>query len=137
MTFRKNRSSFLQSEIGCVLMGICSLALFPVVGILIALLPALLLAILVFSLPKLYDEFITIDERGISCHKGGKQCWTYAWDRIAGFKKYAHSSNPAVVILPYGPTGKPEPYGVEGHCFQLSKTAKKALAAYSKNKAEL
>ncbi len=137
MTFRKDRSSFLQREIICVVMVICSIALFPVVGILISLLPALLFTIFVISLPKLYGEFITIDEWGISCRDGGKQRWAYEWDRIAGFKKYTHETHPAVVILPYGPTGEPEPYGVNGHYFQLSKAAKKALATYSKNKAEL
>lgn len=132
MTFRQNEIMYRQVEILYSVAALCSLGLIPSLGFGFPLLCAISLVIIILVNPKLQNEFITIDETGIRCEKSGTQLWAYEWDRIAALKKSTRLQSPAVEVITYCKSGKPEPYSLPGQYFQLSRAAKKALKQYYK-----
>ncbi len=90
------------------------------------------LALLAWSNPRSYNEFITIDEHGISCEKAGKQLWGYDWDSIVELRRSNRSRTKAIDVIVYDKFGKPEPYALIGQYFLLGKAAKEAMKRYYK-----
>lgn len=130
MIFRKDSLLFFQSEVFYIVFVIVSLTLIPVLGIELSLLYALLFVILIVVNPWLHNEFITIDEIGISCHKSGKQIWAYEWNSIAKLQRSSRFRLPSIEIMIYSSCTKPEQYHFSGHYFQLGRVAKKAIKQY-------
>lgn len=130
MTFRKNSLFFWEIEIFVIVMAILCFLLIPTIGFVIPLLNALLFVILALTIPKLQNEFITIDETGISCEQAGKQCWSYEWTCVAELRKCTYLRRPALEVIVYDKNGSPNQYALPNQYFQLSKTAKVALKQY-------
>ena len=128
MVFRKKSLLFYEYEI---LTAITIMALLGVTLIIKSALPliyALPLTVLLFLGPKLFfNELITVNETGISCHKAGRQLWAFAWEDIAALQKNKHDRWPTMVIEASNSCGGPDS---REYCFQLSKTAKKAIEQY-------
>lgn len=130
MVFRKNSLLFYEGEVIYIVFVIVSLTLIPILGIGLSLLCALTFVILIVVNPWLHNEFITIDEIGISCHKSGKQIWAYEWNRIAKLQRSSRFRLPSIEIMIYRSCTKPEQYHFSGHYFQLGRVAKKAIRQY-------
>lgn len=90
------------------------------------------MALLAWLNPSFYNEFVTIDEYGISCEKAGVRLWEYDWDRIAELRKGFYSNTKAIYVIVYDKFGKPEPYARSGQYFLLGKSAKEAIKRYYK-----
>ena len=86
--------------------------------------------VLIFVNPKLYNEFITINETGISCQKSGKELWAYTWDRVAELKRSSRFLMPSMEVIAYNKYGESEHYAQANHYFQLGKTAREAVRRY-------
>ena len=129
MIFRKNSLLFYQSQTIYVLMIAFCFILTPILGLLISFTCALPFAIFALISPKLYNEFITVNEFGISCHKSGKLLWSYDWDSISDIKRSSRFLLPSMEILTYT-NGKPAEFAIHGHYFQLGRIAKKAIKCY-------
>ena len=69
MMFRKDSLMFYQSEIFYVVMAILCLTLVPMLVGDISLLFLFPFLVLILVNPQLHNEFITINETGISCQK--------------------------------------------------------------------
>jgi len=82
--------------------------------------------------PKLHNEYISINEVGISCQKARKQLWAYKWEDIAELKKGSRFLMPSIEVIAYNKCGKLEQYAHAEHYFQLSGVARKALKHYYK-----
>lgn len=132
MMFRKNTLLFYQSEIFYFVMAILCLALFPMLGLGLSLLYVFPFAVLMLVNPKLHNEFITINEIGISCQRSGIQLWAYEWDTIAGLKRSSRFLMPSIEVIPYNKCGEPEQFAMSNHYFQLGRAARKAVKRYYK-----
>ena len=133
MVFRKNALLFYQSEIIYTLMIVVCFALTPILGLLVSFICALPFVIFALITPKIYNEYITISELGVSCHKSGKILWEYGWDSISDIKKSSRFLLPSMEILTYT-NGVPSEFAIHGHYFQLGRTAQKAIERYYKIK---
>lgn len=87
MIFRKDVLLFYQSEIFYIVMAILCLTLTPMLVGDISILYLFPFLILILVNPQLHNEFVVINETGISCQKKGKQLWAYEWHSIAELKK--------------------------------------------------
>ena len=141
MTFRKDPLLFAENILVYIVLAISFLIVIPMVELELSLVFAffaLLLIIFTLIAPRQYNEFITINENGISCHKSKEQIWAYAWDDIVGLKKGSLYLMPSVGIMVSSPCRaldsceEFEHARYSGHYFQLSKTAKNALKQYYK-----
>lgn len=132
MMFRKNSLLFYQSEIVYIIMATLCLLLIPTLGIEISLIYMLPFIVLILVNPKLHNEYITIDEIGISCQKSGKHLWVYAWDSIAELKRSSRFLLPSIEVIVYNKYGEPERFASYDQYFQLGRTAKEAIKRYSK-----
>lgn len=130
MTFRKDTFIYYELEILSIVMLLACLGLIPVLGIGFPLLNAVLFVILLLVNPRLQNEYITINEAGIICQKSGTQLWAYEWDQIAELRKSSRYRMPSVDVITYCKSGKPEPFSLPNHYFQLGRTARKALKQY-------
>lgn len=98
------------------------------------LFPLLILSVLLltaFELHFIFDEeYIVMDENGITCLKRKQLCWAYQWPEIEELKIGNRFRAPSVDIVLKGDLYKPnhegEPY------FQFGPTAKKAVRRYCK-----
>lgn len=77
-----------------------------------------------------FNEFILIDEIGITCYKSNKLEWKCKWDSIAKIKRGTYYRWPGVRVLLYDKNGMPEEYEYCGRNFNLCRTAKEALEKY-------
>ena len=130
MTFRQNSLLFYQSEIFYIVMGILCLPLFPMLGAGLTLLYVFPFVLLMLVNPKLNNQFITIDEFGISCHKSEIGLWAYEWDHIAELRRSDRFMLPSIEVITYDGSGQPEQFALHGHYFQLGRTARKAIDKY-------
>lgn len=129
MTLRKDLLLFYQSNILCIISSILLLVLTPPTLGIVLVAPIL---ILLLANPKLYNEYITIDETGISCSNTKEQLWSYQWECVAELRKGSRFLLPSIEIISYSKQGDPEQYASSGHYFQLSKPAKNAILRYYK-----
>ena len=129
MVFRKESLMFYQSELFYSLATLLCLALAPILGwyTLFYISPFL---ILIFVNPKLHNEFITINEAGISCQRSGKQLWAYDWDHIAELRRSSRFLMPSIEVIVYDKHGQPEQFAGPDKYFQLGRTAKEAMKRY-------
>lgn len=131
MTFRKNALLFYQTELCYGMFAIGSLALIPALGLAFSLTHTVLFIVLVLVNPKLHNEFITINETGISCKKIDREIWAYSWDSVSELRKSARFLLPSMDIIVYNHLGTPEQYARPNHYFQLGKAAKLAINRYA------
>lgn len=131
MTFRKNSLIFYESQIVYIIFAILCLTMISIYGFVISLLFSGLFLILIFANPRLYNEFVTINEIGVSCCKAGKIIWQYEWDDIAKLQKSSRYLMPSLEIVIYD-AEKTDSKVLTGHYFQLGKTAKQAVDKYYK-----
>lgn len=130
MTFPKH--SFLYHEIKYfpVAMILVCLALMPLMGTALSIFCIILCLIDLWLNTKMEHAFITIDETGIRCHQSGKEIWAHGWSDIAVLRKSSRLRRPSIEVITYDKYGKPEPFALPGHYFQLCKAAKGALRQY-------
>lgn len=128
--FRKDSLLFYQSEIFYIVIAILCLTLIPILGVEISLLYMFPFIVLILVNPKLHNEFITIDEAGISCQKSGKQFWAYEWDCIAELKRSSRFLMPSIEVIAYNKFEESERFALPNQYFQLGRTAREALKRY-------
>lgn len=136
MTFRKNTTNFYQSEFIYIFTVLLSLVLIFIPAFneiqIIFIVSACLFALLAVINPKLNNEFITIDETGISCCRADKILWSYQWDEIAQLKKGQRFLHPSVEVIVFDKQGNKESFAGADKYFQLSKSAKTTIKKYYK-----
>lgn len=132
MTFRKESLLFYQSETLYVIMIVLCLFLYPTIGLVSSLLFMLPFFVLILVNPKLHNEFITINEDGISCQKAGIQIWAYQWNDVVELKKGSRYLLPSIEIIVNSEQGKSIRISKPNHYFQLGRLAKKAIVQYFK-----
>lgn len=132
MIFRKDSLLFYQSEIFYIVIVILCLTLIPILGIEISLLYMFPFIVLILVNPKLHNEFITIDDTGISCQKSGNQLWAYGWDCIAELKRSSRFLMPSIEVVAYNKYGESERFALPNQYFQLGRTAREAIKRYYK-----
>lgn len=130
MVFRKESLLFYQSGIFYVVMAMLCLALVPILGEAMALLCMTPFIVLILVNPKLHNEFITINEIGISCEKSGELFWAYEWDSIVELKRSSRFLMPSIEVIAYNKCGGTEYFGVSNQYFQLGKAAREAIKRY-------
>ena len=139
MTFRKEVKTYYASLIVGLFMIVLVLATIILICPLTAeSMPLVLLLILslcffimfLVKAPRLYNEFVSITEIGISCSKEGKELWAFKWDDISELRKCQRFRSPSISIITYDKHGKPNEFGDLTHYFQLGKEAKNALKKY-------
>ena len=130
MIFRKDALLFYQTEMVCIVVMILCLGLIPTLGVGLTLLYACPFLVLMLANPQIYKEFITINESGISCHKSGKQLWSYEWNGIAELRNSSRFRMPSIEVIAYKKCGEGEAFAVPNHYFQLGRKAKKAIKQY-------
>lgn len=134
MTFRKDSLSFYANYVICSMFVISSLAIIPIMGLVVAIICMFPFAVLLIMNHKLKNEFITVNENGISCHNSKKQLWAYEWDDIYQLRSVSHYRLPAIGVATYykyAKCGEPDFYIAPNCYFQLGKKAKEALALYN------
>ena len=131
MTFRKNSLIFYESQIVYIVFALLCLTMISVYGFVISFLFSGLFLILIFVNPRLYNEFVTINEIGVSCCKSGKIIWQYEWDDIEKLQKSSRYLMPSLEIV-ICDTKNTDSKVLTGHYFQLGKTAKQAIDKYYK-----
>ena len=143
MLFRKDSLLFYELQIIAIVIAVLCLAMIPFLEAELALLCALMFlifVIIIFINPRIYNEYIIINEIGISCQKAGKQIWAYKWDEIVALQKGSRSRLPSMEIVVPSPCRALdscrdiEHARCSGDYFQLCKAAKKALEQYYKPK---
>ena len=133
MVFRKNSILFYEGQFCCSAMVILSMILIPsALGFWYAILSVTPLIFVIILNFWSFNEYIKIDEIGISCQRSGKNLWEYKWEDISELRKGSRFRLPSIDIISFDRHGKPEQYAVCGHYFQLCKTAKKAIKQYYK-----
>lgn len=132
MRFRKDSLLFYESETAYIVISIFGLILIPMLGFGYFLVATSFFILLIFVNPKLYQEYITIDETGISCHKAGAPLWLYEWDSIAELRRSCRYLWPSIEIITHQQLTEPTLIGGCGHYFQLCKAAKEAIEKYYK-----
>lgn len=132
MTFRKNAILYYEVEIFSSVMALFSLGLIPILGMWLSFLCALPFVILIFATSKICNEFITINDVGITCERTGIQLWFYDWENITELKKSVRFRSPSIEVIPCYCSGNPDYTNSLDHYFQLGRMAKKALKHYGK-----
>lgn len=99
MTFRKDSISFLRERIILIISSFVSLAALPVVGWQFTLAFVLFFCFFIWLSPKMYNEYLTINDVGISCCKSKKQIWAYEWDAIARLQRSSRYCLPSMEIM--------------------------------------
>ena len=80
----------------------------------------------------LFNEYIIIDNKGISCVKKGITCWSYPWNAIYELQIVRMYTNPCVQIIPKSDYQNSDLCEIDHLNFQLCPKAKKALRIYNK-----
>lgn len=137
MTFRQDAIAHRQFQIFVIIITFVCLAISLFLDFTIAAFSIIgcIILWLIFIFNK--NNFITINETGISCHSAKEQLWEYTWDDIAELRKGSYLRSSGIYVIAYSKSGEPEQYAVSGHCFQLGKAAKQAIEKYYKPIAEL
>lgn len=130
MMFRKDSLLFYQSETFYIIMAILCLTLVPMLVGEISFLFLFPFLVLILVNPHLHNEFIAINETGISCHKSGKQLWAYEWVGIAELKRSSRFLMPSIEVIAYNNYGESERVALPNQYFQLGSTAREAIKRY-------
>lgn len=130
MIFRKDSFLFYQGVIMYIVVAILCLALIPVLGLSLSLILIIPFVVLIFANTGLHNEYIVMDEKGISCYKSGKDLWGYRWNSVAELRKSNRFLMPSIEVIVYNKCGAPEPFAHPNEYFQLSRSAKKAIKQY-------
>ena len=130
MTFRKDSLLFYQSEICYIVLLLLCFFLVPMIGLGLSLLYALPFMLLILVNPRMHNEFITINECGISCNKAGIQLWSYEWNNIAQLQKNSRYLLPTIEVITCNMSGELDLVFFSRNYFQLGRTAKKAIKKY-------
>ena len=136
MKFRQNSLLFYQSEILYTVVTVLCLSFIPMWGIELSLLFAFPLVILMLITPKLHNEFISINEHGISCNKAGVLLWEYDWNQIYTLKKSSRFLMPSIEVVTYSGHRESGQYIATNHYFQLGRAARKALTQFYTSKGD-
>ena len=115
-------------------MAILPWLMLPVLGVWITLAFSLVFAIFAILSSILCNEYILMDEVGVSCQASGKVLWEYEWERIAELKRSSRYLYPSMEVITYNKFGKPEQADGSRNYFQLGRAARKAVAQYYKPK---
>ena len=132
MIFRKNALLFYQSEIFCIVMAILCSTLVPMLVGAMFILYLFPFLVLILVNPHLHNEFIAINETGISCQKTGKQLWAYEWHSIAELKNSSRFLIPSIEVIAYNKDGESERFALHNQYFQLGRAAREAIKRYYK-----
>lgn len=137
MKFMRCRISYIQIKISIGIIFLIGFILAVVAGVkqetkvmffLVASF-GLAMLLLLYGLRN-FDEYVTVDEKGITCEKKGEILWQYAWFEIAYLLIGAENRSPGVhIILKVDCQDKrfyPQPKG----SFQLTKASREALNSY-------
>lgn len=136
MQFRKDSISFWQAQIPCIILPFFALALFQIAGWQFLLFCVILSGFFIWLNPKLYNEYLTINDVGISCCQSGETIWEYKWDAIARLQRSSRYLLPSMEIMIETVYRGEKTIEHSGHYFQLSRAAKEALARYYTQKEE-
>lgn len=154
MTFRKDSLLFREHQIGFFAFAILCLVCIPILKIfnisedtlaevilsLCFFLGFLLFGVLAMISSKQHNEFVTVNESGISCHKAGKLLWQYEWNEILALKRSQRYKLPSIEIVVQSPCigldscREIENARCSGDYFQLSRAAKEAIERYYKSR---
>lgn len=131
MRFKRNAILFWEGQfIISVCLIINAILLFVFKQDIAVLLTSFILLLLAFVLHlALTQDHIIMNEDGITCHKGKKQCWAYQWNEIKEFKYGNRLRNPSVDVILKGNSSKNSNSDLY---FQLGYSAKKAIKVYCK-----
>ncbi len=129
MTFRRDQSFFVTGVILLSSFILLYLAMIPVFGFTVCLVIVLILGWILYGLPRYFNEFISIDNSGISCEKAGNVLWAYEWNQVVGLRKCSRFFQPAIRLV-LDERGEKRLHDPMMICFQLSKRAKQALTRY-------
>ena len=127
MTFRRDKKLFYEVEVGNILLSILSFLLIPFVwwmGIL-----GVAHVVFAFLSPRLFNQYITINDCGITCKEGEKQLWAFEWSQIMELKKYSLYRNSGILLVLDEDAEKQLQDGSTAS-FQLCKEARMALNQY-------
>ena len=131
MTFRKDSLSFYQSQTAYIITIVLCLALVSMLELRLFLLCTFPLVVLVLVNSKLfYNEFVTIDNTGISCFKKEKVIWEYEWEKIIELKGSSRYRMRSVEIVIDDNAKEVVPFDYSIHYFQLGNAAMNAIAQY-------
>lgn len=130
MEFRKDALNMRSDAIGLGMLLFSALFMTIVYPSWICIVCDVLFTVQLFTLNKKYDEYIRIDETGIVCYKSKTMLWNYQWDEIVELKRCTYLRHPAVAIVPQINKILDGVYQSSNHRFQLSKSAKRAIAEY-------
>ncbi|MBE6751193.1 MAG: hypothetical protein E7556_01560 [Ruminococcaceae bacterium] len=128
MSFRKDELFFIQTRIG---LGLYLLLSFFIIYLdyFFSLFGFLSAFILLFIFNKGSEEYIFMNERGISCYFKNDCLWKYSWDEIADLRISKRYRQKAVEIFLKSAKDE-EKVEYSYNYFQYGKKAKKALATY-------
>lgn len=135
MVFRKDALLYTEGQALGVVMALASVMMIIMAGWSFVIILGFPVFLLIMN-PLLHNEFMKIDESGISCQKSGKEIWRYRWDEIAELRRGSRFRLPSVEIIAYGRNGTPEQFAAPGHYFQRSKAARAAVNKYYKAKCD-
>ena len=130
MIFRKDSLLFYQSEAFCIIVLILCPPLIPILGLVFVLLCMVSFVGLALINPHLYNEYITINESGISCQKAGTLLWAYEWNSITELKNSSRFLLPSIEIIVNNKNVESPQYSTTNYYFQLNRTAKEAIKRY-------
>lgn len=140
MTFRRNYRTRIEGRIIVAVMILMCLGLLlfslykgeaEILLFLILMSIASILTIIIGY--SCFNDYITIDENGISCKRKSELIWSFKWDEIAQIKKCNVNRHRGVALITYNKRGEPEcSFENGGHDFELCKKAKQALQNYGK-----
>lgn len=140
MTFRRYRKTYIE----CIFLSTLFIVMLPVTLIFSAIKGTEGEVVLVVSMLGMsaisalvayyFNDYITIDETGVSCNRKNRLQWNLKWNEIALVKKGIVNKHRGIILYVYNKRGEPE-YSFEngGYEFELSKQAKQALALYGKS----
>lgn len=129
MSFRKNSLMFFENQLLLVLFTLLSVFLIPFLGALLPISLALVFSVLIIVNTRIQNEYITINDIGIMCHKAGNLQWEYKWTDIASLQLSSRFRMPSIEILVYS-TKTSAQAQLSGDYFQLCRVAKDALREY-------
>ena len=128
MTFRRDKKQFYE--------GLVLLLLFTVLSVLFIFIFgwelsgfAAVWAVLLVGYPRCFQQYITIDERGISCREKDRQLWAFEWHQIIDLKKYSRYRNPGIALV-LTEEAERQRQDATATSFQLCKEARVALDRY-------
>ena len=129
MSFRKDSLMFFENQLLLMLFALLSISLIPFLGTLLPVSLSLVFSVLIIVNTRIQNEYVTINDIGIMCHKAGNLQWEYKWSDIADLQRSSRFRMPSIEILVYS-TKASEKAQLSGDYFQLCRKAKDALRKY-------